>query len=494
MRIVYSHKIIGDYMTRKVLKEKINAVIFECFNEKYVYDVNKDKILKISDKSYKELNDNKMSVDFPYNEEIKKIMDKGFLSNHFVEKIYHPSTDFVEDILNNNIQKLCLQITQNCNFRCKYCVYSGEYETRKHENKAMSWETAKEAIDFLIEHSSSATSLNIGFYGGEPLMNFELIKKCMEYAESHIDGKTIGYSMTTNGSLLTDEIIEELLKRQFKLTISIDGPKDIQDANRVMVNGKGSFDVVYKNIVRLCKKYPNLKENLSYSMVFDPKHGFEKIENFVLTEDELFHDAPIIGSIINENFKKENEEKAIWKEEFTEEWEYSKMKYMLFLIGKFSDRYNSKIMRDVFLELIKRMKKTRENYRKLGKQDHPTGQCVPGEIRLFVNADGIFYPCERVSETSKIMQIGNLQSGFDFDKVRKLLNIGKITEEECKNCYAFRHCNVCIAYSDPGNSDSELSRKHKLEACRNAKNGFKMDLKNIVALKKCGFELEKYHY
>jgi uncharacterized protein len=476
------------------LKEKINAVTFECFNEKYVYDVNKDKIVKISDDSYNQLNDNDLAAEFSYNEEINHLMDEGFLSNNYVERIIHPSTDFVEDILKNNIQKLCLQITQNCNFRCKYCVYSGEYETRKHDNKVMSWEIAKQSIDFLIEHSISATNLNIGFYGGEPLMNFDLIKKCMEYAESHITGKEIGYSMTTNGSLLTDEIVEELLKRNFKLTISIDGPKDIQDANRVMVNGNGTFDIVYNNIVRLCKKYPKLKENLSYSMVFDPKRGFENIEKFVFTEEDLFHNAPILGSIINENFKKENSLKTIWSEEFTEEWEYSKLKYMLFLVGKFSEKYNSKIMRDIFLELIKRMKKTRENYKALGKEDHPAGQCVPGEIRLFINADGIFYPCEKVSETSQIMQIGNLNTGFDFDKIKKLLNIGKLTEDECKKCYAFRHCNICIASADPGNSNGKLSRKHKLKACKRAKNGFEMDLKNIVALKKCGFELDNYHY
>lgn len=481
-------------MTEFILNKKINAVTFECFNEKYVYDVNKDKIIKISNESYNQLNENGMSSDFMYNNEIKNLMDKGFLSDYHVEIINHPSTDFVEDILNNNIQKLCLQITQNCNFRCKYCVYSGDYETRGHQNKVMSWDIAKKSIDFLIEHCRSAHGLNIGFYGGEPLMNFELIKKCMIYAETHIEGKEIGYSMTTNGSLLTDEIVEELLKRNFKLTISIDGPKDIQDANRIMANGKGSFDTVYNNITDLCKRYPRLKENLSYSMVFDPRNGFEKIEEFVFKEKDMFNDAPILGSIINENFKKEEEGRITWSENFTEEWEYCKFKYMLFLTGKLSDKYNSKIMRDIFLELIKRMKKTRENYKKLGKEDHPTGQCVPGEIRLFVNADGIFFPCEKVSETSKIMQIGDLENGFDFCKVRKLLNIGKLTEEECRNCYAFRHCNVCIASSDPGGSDNELSPKRKLEACKRAKMGFKMDLKNIVALKKCGFKMENYHY
>ena len=141
-------------------------------------------------------------------------------------------------------------MTQNCNFRCKYCVYSGAENSyqRVHSNKVMNWNTARKAIDFLWEHSIDSKDVNIGFYGGEPLLEFDLIKKAIEYSRKKFMGKEISFSMTTNGTLLTEEIIRFLSKNKVQLVISLDGAKEINDENRVFKNGSGTYDRVIRKI------------------------------------------------------------------------------------------------------------------------------------------------------------------------------------------------------------------------------------------------------
>ena len=469
----------------------MNIKVFECLNEKYLFDVNRNRVIRVSNDTYRELlkNENK-ETDYK-SEEIARLRSLGYLSDKRPEKIEHPSTQFVEDILNNNLQKLCLQVTQNCNFRCKYCVYSGDYENRGHSNKVMSWETAKRSIDFMIEHSKNSESMNVGFYGGEPLLHFDLIKKCMEYLEERVQGKELTYNMTTNASLLSETIVEEILKRTFKLTISIDGPKEIQDRNRVLAGGKGTYDIVYNNIKTLCEKYSGLKSIINYSMVFDQRYEFSKIEDFVANEDTLFDGTQIMGNLVNDNYKKG---KTKWSDQFAEEWEYSKFKYMLFLLGRLSAKYNSKIMRHSYMGLIDIIKNTRKEFPDLKETDHPSGQCVPGDVRLFISVDGDFLPCEKVSETSNVMNIGNINAGFDFDKIRYILNVGKITEEECKNCFVFRNCEVCASMCDSGDKNNELSKSMKMAKCKEEKYKFLTQLRTLIVLKKYGFNIDKFLY
>ena len=107
------------------------------------------------------------------------------------------------------------------------------------------------------------------------------------------------------------------------MTISLDGPKQIQDKNRVYLDGSGTYDIVSENVKRLCKKYPELKKNLNYSMVLDPENGFEIIENFVEMDDDLFKDTSILTSIISQKYRKDDIQ---YSQKYYEEWEYSKFK------------------------------------------------------------------------------------------------------------------------------------------------------------------------
>ena len=469
---------------------KLNIYLFENLGCYYIFDVNRNRILPIDEITFKELKDKNLQDVEYQSTKIHSLMEHGYLLTNRPEKIYHPYTDMVENLLDSDLPRICLQVTQGCNFRCDYCVYSDKYENRVHSSNVMKWETAKASLDFLIVHSSDTMSLDVGFYGGEPLLQYALIKKCMRYITKKIYGKPISFTITTNGSLLTEEMVEEFLKYNTKLTISLDGPKQIQDKNRVYLDGSGTYDIVSENVKRLCKKYPELKKNLNYSMVLDPENGFEIIEILVEMDDDLFKDTSILTSIISQKYRKDDIQ---YSQKYYEEWEYSKFKYMLYLTGKFSEKYDSRIMRMIFLDMISFIKSTRNNYAPLSSVEHHSGPCIPGQLRLFVTTDGHFFPCEKVSENPEIMNIGNLKQGFDYAKVKNLLNVGTLTEDECKHCFAFRNCTLCAMVADTGKKENHnLSKELKKKACKRIRYEFDDKLKDVCALKRCGFNLDKF--
>ena len=163
-------------------------------------------------------------------DDIVTLINKGMLKSNFIEKIYNPHTPYIERLLNRCVSDITLQITKNCNFRCQYCLFATDSKVeRVHENSNMSWTIAKESIDFLYSHSMDCPNVNIAFYGGEPLMNFNLIKKIVLYAENLFVSKKIRYIMTVNGSLLTETIVDFLVKYDFNITVSLDGPQDVQN-------------------------------------------------------------------------------------------------------------------------------------------------------------------------------------------------------------------------------------------------------------------------
>lgn len=463
--------------------------MFEDAKNKYIFDVNKNAILELSDESYEWIKQYGVKRGGPHldmaNTEIRSLLKQGYLSDKRPHKCVHPDTPMVENLLNNKLARVCLQVTQQCNFRCEYCVYSGAYENRLHTQRTMSWDIAKKAIDFLLEHSRDSKVLDVSFYGGEPLLEYELIEKCIDYVLEKTRGKTVTFNMTTNASLLTEEMIKKFVHCNMRLSVSLDGPKEIQDKNRKFVNGKGSFETVYSNLSKIIKKYPELKGNLQFSMVLDPENEVNCINKFILDEQELFENSSVMGDIISEEYRKET---LVYSEEFLQDWKYGQFLYMLFLLKRLkSPKYNSKLFMGPFTPLIKFAELTRRKFPELGDEAHHSGPCIPGQIRLFVSADGVFYPCERVNEESQIMKIGDVDNGFDFDKVKYLLNVGKVTEKECSDCFAIRNCTICAAMADGGD---HLDKEKKLSACNVTRGNFEEMLKDLCAMKKCGYVVQ----
>ncbi|QNU67333.1 Cys-rich peptide radical SAM maturase CcpM [Ruminiclostridium herbifermentans] len=389
-------------------------------------------------------------------------------------------------ILQSKLGMITLQVTQQCNLRCKYCAYSGEYDNRIHSNKRLSFETAKKGIDFLFEHSYNSEQVGVGFYGGEPLLEFELIKKCIEYSEANSEGKELIFSITTNGTLLTKTVVEYLCSHNVSLVISLDGPKNVHDKNRRFAGkDKGSFDIVMKNVEAIKKEFPEYYKKIIFSVVIDPLNDFSCVNEFFTTYDTI-KDLHTLPSMINQNYLKHDIKR---NNDFSTKYGYEMFKVLLSKLGRLNKSYSSTILENYYFQLKRDMFENRSNNdNRLPEKGHPSGPCVPGGTRLFMDVNGFLYPCERVSESSSVMRIGHIESGFDVKKCFELLNIGKITEEACKNCWAFRFCTSCCAIAD---NLTGLSAEKKLSHCRSIKFNTELLLKDYCTLSEFGFHFDE---
>lgn len=460
---------------------------FETSIGKYFYDVNTDKIVKVPEKVYKILKNSKnISMNEEAAEIIKDLKKRGFLKNKHISESIHPMSEFVEDFLNDHIPLMILQVTQQCNLRCEYCVYSGGYENRTHANKYMDLETAKKGIDFLIKHSRGLDRVTIGFYGGEPLLNFKLIQKCVNYAKNTYEGKEISFTITTNGTLLSKEISDFLVSENFSILISLDGPKEIHDQNRKLTGkGQGSFDIIIKNLEELKKRHPDFfAKKVNFNTVLDARRGFSCVSDYISGES-FFSENIFVSSLVDTNNKKHIDTAC---QEFITERKYEEFKVFLYKLNFLDKADVSKIMLDYFDKLFQGWEYSLAFPRsELPEKWHHGGPCIPGGQRLLMNVDGNFYPCERVDEEAEICKIGDIYSGFDIPKIVKILNIEKVTEELCKSCWAYSKCSICISCSK---CNQEIMQEEIIKKCEQIRSNAEDDMKDYCTLKELGYEFE----
>lgn len=147
-----------------------------------------------------------------------------------------------------------MHIAHDCNLACKYC-FAGEGEYCG-DRSLMSFEVGKRALDYLIDHSGTRKNLEVDFFGGEPLMNFEVVKQLVEYARSREkdSGKNFRFTLTTNGILLDEEVMDFANKEMHNVVLSIDGRKETNDRMRVSRSGKGSYDLILPKFLEMAKR------------------------------------------------------------------------------------------------------------------------------------------------------------------------------------------------------------------------------------------------
>ena len=204
----------------------------------------------------------------------------------------------VYPVKSSEIKALCLHICHDCNLRCRYCFADeGAYHA---EREFMSEQTAKKAIDFLIENSGNRKILEVDFFGGEPLMCLQTIKNVVAYAKEKAAkaGKKFLFTTTTNALLLDDDAIDFFNREMENVVLSLDGRKEVHDAIRKTKNGKGSFDLVINNIKKFVKSRGDknyyvrgtfTSKNLDFSedVIFLAENGFDSISmEPVVTEIE----------------------------------------------------------------------------------------------------------------------------------------------------------------------------------------------------------------
>ena len=231
-----------------------------------VLDVNSGGVHLVDELTYDMLD----NVEPPFETECpQKVIDK--LSKSYFQEDIRECYDEIVELYNDKIlfseddyekyaqysvaspvKAMCLNIAHDCQLRCKYCFAStGDFGKGR---KLMSFETGKHAIDFLLENSGDRPNLELDFFGGEPLMNFGVIKQVVEYARSREKeyNKKFRFTITTNGLLLDDDKIEFINREMSNVVLSIDGRKEVNDYFRVLPNGQGCYDIImpkYKKLV-----------------------------------------------------------------------------------------------------------------------------------------------------------------------------------------------------------------------------------------------------
>lgn len=450
----------------------------------YIYDVNTNMFIVVDEKMYQYLKlAERQGGELPAvaDEYIKNALEslraQGFLSSKRPKEIRHSYSDMEAYHLNENIAQMALQVTQQCNFRCSYCAYcASEFEfQRDHSAKRMTVKTALSAVDFFAKRCGNQERPTIGFYGGEPLLEFPLIQRVTEYAEEKLYAKDLKFTVTTNASLLTPDMARFMSEHNFAVTVSLDGTPETHDRSRRFTSdGRGSFAVIRRNLENVREQCPEFK--YTFNIVIDPRYSCNSLHE-LFSQDKFFGGAQITSTLIDDQF---SVEKAVPGEIFLQQDSRYMFKSYLSYRGIYERNRTSYVAQEALAEIFYAFKKNMKPALSLPDVTAPGGPCLPGQQRLFVSTDGNFYPCERVSETSLAMRIGSLWEGFDYENVDKLLNVAQDTAERCKNCWAFRHCKLCCKQSD---NCGELSAELRSSQCEGMRNQIEESFRDYLWMK-----------
>ena len=356
--------------------------------------------------------------------DIEELKDSGQL---FTEDVYK---DVIIDFKKRKtvVKALCLHIAHDCNLACKYCFADeGEYHGQKRE--LMSLEVGKKAIDFLIENSGNRVNLEVDFFGGEPLMNFDVVKKIVEYGRSKEKefNKNFRFTLTTNGVLIDDDVIEFCNKEISNVVLSLDGRKCINDLMRPTRNGKGSYDI----IVPKFKKFVEKRGDKSYYVRgtftrnnIDFFKDFEEMADLGFDEISI---EPVVAAPTEDYSVREEDLPPIFEE-------YAKLALDII------DRYNKK-KPVTFFHYMLDLNGGPCVYKRLSG-------CGSGTEYLAVTPQGELYPCHQFVGIDGF-KLGTVFDGIDNQDVVnefKLCNV--YAKDNCKDCFARFYCSGgCAANS-----------------------------------------------
>ena len=404
-------------------------------------DHSKDDIVSELSERYSE-NDIREAYD-----EIQELKDAGTL---FTEDIYESCIEqFTEQKAKDNVVKaMCLHIAHDCNLACRYCfAEEGEYHGRR---ALMSAEVGKKALDFLVANSGHRRNLEVDFFGGEPLMNFGVVKEIVEYGREleKIHDKKFRFTMTTNGVLLDDEILDFVNKECGNLVLSVDGRKEVHDRMRPFRNGAGSYDLIMPKF----EKAAESRNQTNYYVRGTFTHYNLDFSKDVLSlADKGFKQIsvePVVAS--------DGEDYAIKEEDLPQIYEeYDKLAVEMIKREKEGNGFN-------FFHFMVDLTGGPCVYKRLSG-------CGCGTEYLAVTPCGEFYPCQQfVGQDECIM--GNVNDGITRQDIRKKFNYSNVyTREKCRNCFCKFYCSggcSANAYNFNGNIEDPYEIGCKLQQKR----------------------------
>lgn len=356
--------------------------------------------------------------------EVKELVEDGQL---FTEDIYEPFVEKFKEKRQTVVKALCLHIAHDCNLACKYCfAEEGEYHGRR---ALMSFEVGKKALDFLVANSGNRVNLEVDFFGGEPLMNWDVVKQLVAYGRSleEPNNKKFRFTLTTNGVLLNDEVMEFVNKEMSNVVLSLDGRKEVNDRMRPFRTGKGSYDLIVPKFQKLAESRNQTNYYIRGTFTRNNLDFSEDVKHFADLGFKQMSIEPVVGPEEDPYSIREQDLPQIMEE-------YDK------LALEYIDRYKKGNGFNFFHFMI----------------DLTQGPCVykrlsgcgSGTEYLAVTPWGDLYPCHQFVGNEDFL-MGNVDEGIIKPEiVKEFGNCNVYSKEKCKNCFAKFYCSGgCAANS-----------------------------------------------
>lgn len=318
------------------------------------------------------------------------------------------------------VKAICLHVAHDCNLACKYCFAGkGEYDGPK---GLMSFETGKRALDFLIEQSGTRRNLEVDFFGGEPLLNWEICKKLVAYGreQEKKHNKNFRFTLTTNGLLINDDVIDFCNKEMANVVLSLDGRKITNDAMRVSANGTGSYDLIIEKFKKLAKA----RNQKDYYMRGTYTHNnLDFASDIIHMADLGFKELSIepVVSDPSEPYALKNEDLPVLKEQYQILADEMLRRYRK---GDGFTFYHYMIDLDAGPCIVKRV-----------------SGCGVGTEYLAVTPSGELYPCHQFVGDEKFL-LGDIWKGItNKEVIEQFEGCNVYSHKECKDCFAKLYCS-----------------------------------------------------
>jgi uncharacterized protein len=421
VNMVHQYKLNGYNIVLDPPSGSVHAVDEVAYDVIEMYkDFEKEKIAEKILEKYKDLTRDEVLECIADVEELEKA---GKLFSHDLYESL--ATDYKNN--SNVVKALCLHVAHTCNLNCSYCFASqGKYQG---ERALMSFEVGKRALDFLIENSGTRHNLEVDFFGGEPLMNFDVVKRLVEYARSVEKkyNKNFRFTLTTNGVLIDDEVIDFANREMSNVVLSLDGRPEVNDRFRRDYLGRGS----YEKIVPKFKKLVEARGGKNYYMRGTFTHLNTDFTNDIIHMADLGFTELSMEPVVCP----EGDPVALTKEDLPKLFsEYEKLA----------------------CEMIKRKKEGRPFVFYHYMLDLKNGPCIykrisgcgSGTEYMAVTPWGDLYPCHQFVGDEKYL-LGNVFDGVKNTEVQdKFRSCNAYARQECRDCWAKLYCSGgCAANS-----------------------------------------------
>ena len=356
--------------------------------------------------------------------EVKELVEDGQL---FTEDIYEPFVEKFKEKRQTVVKALCLHIAHDCNLACKYCfAEEGEYHGRR---ALMSFEVGKKALDFLVANSGNRVNLEVDFFGGEPLMNWDVVKQLVAYGRSleKPNNKKFRFTLTTNGVLLNDEVMEFVNKEMSNVVLSLDGRKEVNDRMRPFRTGKGSYDLIVPKFQKLAESRNQTNYYIRGTFTRNNLDFSEDVKHFADLGFKQMSIEPVVGPEEDPYSIREQDLPQIMEE-------YDKLALEYINRYKKGNGFN-------FFHFMIDLTQGPCVYKRLSG-------CGSGTEYLAVTPWGDLYPCHQFVGNEDFL-LGNVDEGIkrqDICDEFKCCNV--YAKEKCRNCFAKFYCSGgCAANS-----------------------------------------------